>query len=436
MKLNHSKGAGERGNTLIIVIILGCCMLIGLVSYIQLLSNHKKLVNRSQDWNAAITMAEAGIEEGLAQANSITNIFFQTNTTDFSVNGWGVANGIYGPVTRNLAGGNYSVAIIGGTSPTILSTGYVTVPISGSAISRKIRVTTQQLGLINVPVGAVSNILFNGNGVATDSYNSHSTNLSTGGLYDSTKTSTNGSVASQAGLVDFGQHTIDGNLYLGPDATFDDNGTVTGTTNYDANISFPDVTLPNGANNWPTAGITTTTTTTTGKNGKTTTTSTSAYDFTASGNYILADTSYPIVVEAGVTVNLNVTAVTFNPSSLTIHGGMTNSGTAKFFLDGPISVSIAGNTAVDASNRPENLWYFGLSSLQNITWSGTSSFVGVIYAPDSVLTLNGGGNNNGVIGAAIARQITMNGHYNFHYDESLATNGPVRGYVANSWQEL
>jgi len=60
----------------------------------------------------------------------------------------------------------------------------------------------------------------------------------------------------------------------------------------------------------------------------------------------------------------------------------------------------------------------------------------VLYAPDSVLTLNGGGNNIGIVGAAIARQITMNGHYNFHYDESLATNGYTRDYVVNSWQEL
>jgi hypothetical protein len=30
----------------------------------------------------------------------------------------------------------------------------------------------------------------------------------------------------------------------------------------------------------------------------------------------------------------------------------------------------------------------------------------------------------------------LNGHYDFHYDESLATNGPTRGFIATSWQEL
>ncbi len=416
------------------MIILGCCMLIGLAGYIQLLSNHKKLVNRSQDWNAAITMAEAGVEEALAQINSGYNIFFQTNSGNFSVNGWGAANGKYGPVTRSIAGGYYSVSIIGGATPSIYSTGYVNVAISGSTISRVIKATTYQLGLFNVAIGAVSNITFNGNGIATDSYNSHLANLSTGGHYDTTKTSTNGSVASQAGLIDLGNHTIDGNLYLGPDASFDTNGTIAGSINYDANVAFPDVTMD--TNTWPIAGITTTTTTTVGKNGKTTTTSTSVYDFTTTGNYTLANTAYPIVVEAGVTVNLNVTAMNFAPSSISIHGGTTNSGTAKLYMNGPTSISMAGNTAIDSSNRPENLWYFGLPSLKNITYSGTSTFVGVLYAPDSVLTLNGGGNNIGIVGAAIARQITMNGHYNFHYDESLATNGYTRDYVVNSWQEL
>ena len=417
---------------MIIVLILGCCLLIGMASYVRLLSSHKILVNRSQDWNAAISLAEAGIEEALAQANSPTNIFFQTNSLDFSNNGWGYDAGFYGPVTRNLSGGYYSVVMKAGVSPTIYSTGYVTVAINGGTIKRTIKATTTQLGLVNVGIGAISNILFNGNGIATDSFNSHSTNLSTGGLYDSSKTSTNGSVASKAGLVDLGNHTIQGSLFLGPQASFATNGTVTGSVNYDANVDFPDVALPADAKNWIIAPLTTVVTV--GKNGKST--STSVYDFTTSGNYNLKDASYPIIVEAGVKVNLNVTSSSFAPSSLQIHGGTTNSGTAKLYFNGPTSVSMAGNTAIDASNRPENLWYFGLPSLTSVTYSGTSTFVGVLYAPEAVLTLNGGGNNIGIVGAAIAKQITMNGHYNFHYDESLATNSLVRGFVVNSWQEL
>ena len=49
--------------------------------------------------------------------------------------------------------------------------------------------------------------------------------------------------------------------------------------------------------------------------------------------------------------------------------------------------------------------------------------------------MNGGGNNTGLIGSLIVNDLTMNGHYDIHYDESLGTNGPAI-YVIQSWQEL
>jgi hypothetical protein len=73
----------------------------------------------------------------------------------------------------------------------------------------------------------------------------------------------------------------------------------------------------------------------------------------------------------------------------------------------------------------------------DITYGVTTSFIGAIYAPEANLTLNGGGNNNGLIGSSITKSIVaMNGHYNFHFDEDLLTAGPVKAYVVTSWKEL
>jgi Tfp pilus assembly protein PilX len=417
VKIHHTPKTTEQGMALCVTLILVVVLLMAMASYMMLLDSQKNLVTRSQTWNAALTVAEAGIEEGLAQANASLSIFAITNG-DFSNNGWGGSGGVFGPVSRSLSGGTYTVVIQTNISPIVCSTGYVTVPIVGGTISRAVEVVTTPESIINVGVGAINNINFNGNGVAVDSYNSTLTNLSTNGQYDPTKTSTNGNVASMQGLVDLGNHTIDGSLFLGPGATYANDGTVTGNVNYDANIQYPDVALPASAANWPTEAPSTN----------------SVYDFTTSGNYII-NQNLPIVVESGVTVNVNVTSTTFSPSSIQIHGGTSNSGTAVFYLNGPTSISIAGNTAVDASNRPDNLWFYGLPTLTSITFSGNSTFVGVIYAPEASLTLNGGGNNNGLIGSAIVNTITMNGHYNFHYDESLGQNSPYR-YVAGSWSEL
>jgi hypothetical protein len=273
---------------------------------------------------------------------------------------------------------------------------------------------------VAVAVAAAGNIILGGNGIITDSYNSHDPNLSTGGQYDSSKTSTNGNIASESGVVNLNYHTVTGNLYLGSSASNTANGFVTGTIYTNFNIQFPDVTLPSGASGWPIATLTSITLT----NSKGKVYTASFYDFTNSGNYILTSDAYPIYVEPGVTVTLNVTSTTFSPTDLEIHGGTTNSGTAYFYLNGVSSAAITANTAADASNQPQNLWYFGLPSLTSMTFSGTSSFVGVFYAPEVSLTLNGGGSGYNVVGSVVVNSIVVNGHYAFHYDEFLVNFWP------------
>jgi len=407
MKIAYRKQRREQGSFMMFALFFGVLLTITLGSYLVMIGAQHKSVVRSERWNSTLTLAEAGVEEALAQMNASPN--------DFSANNWGTSGGNYGPVTRTLGTGSYGVSIVPGSVATIYSTGYVTVPITGNILSRKVKVTAQNQPLINVPLGAVGNINMNGNSVATDSWNSHNPNLSNNGAYDSTKTSSNGSVASVQGIVNIGQHTIDGNLYLGPTASYA-SGTnqVTGQIYSDYNVQFPDAVLP--AVSWlPAVAVS------------------GAYDFTVSGNYLVTD-SKNITVEPGVTVNLKLTATSFSPSTITVNGGLTNSGTLTMYqVSG--TASIGGNSAPNVT-RPQNFYYYGLPGVTSITFSGTSDFIGVIYAPEASLTLNGGGHGTGLEGAAIVNTVTLNGKYDFHYDESLATNGPTRGFIATSWQEL
>ena len=53
------------------------------------------------------------------------------------------------------------------------------------------------------------------------------------------------------------------------------------------------------------------------------------------------------------------------------------------------------------------------------------------------MTLNGSGNTvYDFVGAGVAKTITMNGKFNFHYDEALGVYGPNRGYIVSSWNEM
>jgi hypothetical protein len=416
MKTGLQSFQREQGNVLIATLTACVLLGVGICSYLLLVSSQDQSVIRSQSWNAALDMAEAGLEEGMAQMNSSTNV---NGLGYLSANGWNQSGGIYGPVTRNLSGGYYTASFMT-SPPTIYSTGYVTVPINGAYVSRRVKLVLTVLPLINVPLGAIDDINMNGNGAATDSWNSYDTNLSNNGAYDSSRVRSNGSVASVNGVVNIGNHSIFGNLYLGPNASYTSGSNqVTGTIYYDYNVEFPDVVLP--TNFWwsaPVAG--------------------GVHDFTST-NTLLYQTFYvndslPIQVEPGVQVTLHVTTPNFQPGNVTILGGLTNSGKLTIYQDAG-SATFSGNGAGPGS-RPDSFWYWGLPGVTSITLSGNTTFRGIIYAPEASLTLNGGGNANNLEGSSIVKSVTLNGHYDFHYDESLLTNGPPRGYVAGFWQEL
>ncbi|HLH54791.1 MAG TPA: collagen-binding domain-containing protein [Verrucomicrobiae bacterium] len=403
------------------MVALIMCLTIGVVlaSYLLLIGSRYKIITRSQSWNAAVPVMEAGVEEAMTHVNDDLN--------NPSANGWTptILSGlqVY-QKTRSFNDGSYFLATIynaTSNNPIIYSAGFVPAPFqTNNYISRLVRVTGTQMPLIYVAFGAMDNIQMNGNGLAANSFNSSNPALSTNGQYDPTKTSTNGNVASVFGPVSIGNHSIAGNLYLGPTASSSvASSQVSGTifTNY--NVDFPDVVLP--TTTWLPAP-----TTSSGSKGS------QVHDFTASGDYYVSD-SLDLQVEPGVTVRLRVDTTSFSPGNVNILTTNGNSGTLTVYqVSG--SGGMAGNVTVQ-SGRARNLFYYGLPGVTSITYGGNSSFIGVIYAPEADLTLNGGGNNNGLIGASITKTITMNGHYNFHFDEDLLSSGPSRGFTATSWQE-
>src|SRR3569833_1125668 len=204
MKILLRHRLGNQGSILFVALIISIVIGLSMAGYLAVVAGQQRSVMRSLMWNAALDLADAGSEEGLAQANASPN--------DFSVNGWGVNSGTnYGPMVRSLSGGTYGVCLKGSNTPTIYATGCITAPLTSTVLMRTVRVTTQVLPLFNVALGAVGNINMNGNSMATDSWNSRKTNFNTGGFYDSNKTSTNGDVASQQGIVNIGQHPFNGN---------------------------------------------------------------------------------------------------------------------------------------------------------------------------------------------------------------------------------
>ncbi len=168
MRIRISTSRREQGSILMVSLFM--CWLFGyfLYSYLNSVQEQKALIARSQGWNCALTLAEGGVEEALAQLNPGA----PAPVIDRTANGWGAASGgLYGPVSRSLSSGTYSVVFSTDPFPIIYSTGYVTVPALSATLTRVVRVGTTNAPLFPVAAGARVGIDLKGNNVSTDSFN-------------------------------------------------------------------------------------------------------------------------------------------------------------------------------------------------------------------------------------------------------------------------
>jgi hypothetical protein len=286
--------------------------------------------------------------------------------------------------------------------------------------------------LFNVSLAARTNITMNGNGLSADSFNSSNTNQSNNGIYTSSKSSTNGDVAVLYGSLDLGNHSVSGDVYLGPTASLN-SGTnqVSGKVYTDYNYDFPDVASPD-TSGWlpPGAGIG-------GLLGGLISAldgNSYSYVFNTSGDYLIANLSGSIYVATNAHVRLLVQNGSID--KVVIAGSGTNAGNLTMYVSAS-SFSITGSGTINSPGRAANFAYYGLPGNTSISLNGNANFTGTLYAPDASLTLNGSGSSTyDFVGSCVAKSVTFNGHFMFHYDEDLLNSGASRGYFAVHWSEI
>src|SRR5262249_4673187 len=152
-----------------------------------LLSNQNQLVVRSQVWNAALPVAEAGAEEALTHCyNDFGNL---------AANGWSLSGSQYiktnavsdggqsGVATLRRNNGYYGVSISTTRPFVVTSTGSYPMPGRDVFVSRTIQITASNQGVFSAAIVVKDVIDMNGNDVLTDSYDSTDPTKSTLGMY-------------------------------------------------------------------------------------------------------------------------------------------------------------------------------------------------------------------------------------------------------------
>jgi hypothetical protein len=313
-------------------------------------------------------------------------------------------------------------------------------------VARTVVCTTRQNSLFSKGMVAKGQINMSGNNIHTDSFDSADPDYSTNGQYDPAKTKDNGDVATNSGLVnslDVGNANIQGHVSTGPGGTVSvgsngavgskawqaagNSGVEPGWSSDDMNVSFPEVQVPfTGGYSIPTGGKVD------GTN----------YTYVLSGgNYELSDLSMSgkanllvsgssvLYVTGDVSMAGQSSIIIATNASLALYVGTANTNL-------PVSASLGGNGIMNNGGNASQFCYYGLPSNTSLKLSGNAAFTGAIYAPQADFTLGGGGNNTyDFVGGSVTASATLNGHYNFHYDENLGRTGPVTGFVVTSWQE-
>lgn len=361
--------------TLLVTVILGMT----LASYLMLVRSEHASAARSQAWHQALVLAEAGVDEALAQLNPGA---FASEVA--GGNGWAMSDGYFqrDPPERSLLGGRYAVVYTPDKPPTIYSTGYTDFPYGSVTLSRVVRVTTTNAPLYSTGLNVARITNPAGYSYQQDRYDSDDQAFSDDGQYSAAKAKSN--------------------------ATTNQSSTT--------RTEFPDVLPPF------TTGLTLPTMV--------------DNTYTLSGNYLVAGNfSLPdydkIYVPPHRTAVLYVTGDFYMAPEASIE--IPQGGTLQIFVAGR-------RTTLDYINNqgtPANFQYYGLPGNTNVTLAQTTpSLVGTIYAPNASFTANNDISLFNFSGTLNVNNLVLSRPFKFHFDESLARNGPRRGFVATSWQEL
>jgi hypothetical protein len=452
MKIQHLIHSKKRGSVLLITLLVCASLFVFMASYLYLIQAQSLAVSRSQAWNYAIVVAESGVEEGMAHLNSGVGV------NNLGTNGWiSLKNSSY--LKTNQLGTSYSVVTIIATNtavPVILATAYVPGPIGTPNLTRTVQVTaTPSTGLI--PPGAMvvnTTVTFSGGGVSTDSYNSTNLVLFPGGRYNIANRQDKGDLVtlSDAGSINIQNGSVRGRLHAASGVVGDvqiNGGTVGsngwfnagntgiepgGFTN-DVNYTFKDATLPDFGGKIPLTPVV-------ANGGKGQKIGSVTYSYvlnnsnpwkiaTLDGGVFVNETGVVLWVTSGIALGPNDRITITTNASTHISGSLAMYVTAT-------DATVGGDGIVNETGLAKNFQYYGLPQNATLSFGANASFIGIIYAPSVVFTLGGGGNNttNDFCGQCVTKSTSMNGHFNFHYDEGISLNNGGGVFNVISWDEL
>ena len=423
MEMKYSRNAkiirrdGEKGSVLAFSVIVLTILVLFAAPFLFQLSTERRLMDKSYQSVAALSLAEAGIERAIWELNhgniltwngddSLRTLNISSfQTSDGRVIG-DIAIRIENPLSEN---------------PAIEATG--SLPYTGSLeLARTARVDLETKGFSPFEYAAFGDEGIKTN-VDTDT-NSYDSRL---GQYN-----VNGNIGSQGNI---GTNSINNG-----GITLNDDSEISGNAYTGLGSDPTEVIVLNGTSEIYQQKLTL-------ANQKNLPSIIPPEDLPFRGLYFLTDAANGIINESGrytsfVLLNSAQTTITAD-ITLYVTGQflMTNNTTlyiapgasAKIYIDDSFEIS-AGSRLRNQSNNPARVQILGTDNfIETMYWGSDCSFYGAIYTPRANVNY---ATPHDLYGSLIAKKLISNAHYDIHYDVALS-NLELTGcaFAVKSWQE-
>ncbi|HSI09175.1 MAG TPA: hypothetical protein VK985_11375 [Rariglobus sp.] len=428
----------QRGSVLIVAMLVTAMLALVLASYFNLSLTSSRQTRRTFDRNTAFHLAEAGVEEAVWSYNQTlagsTDAWRLWDTDGMAAwrrfNDFTLTSGSTGSVKVYAS----NTAPTGSTRPSIIAESTVETNTIGAA-TQMIEVTLRRRSFFSNGLTARRTLAFKGTNTSFDSWDSDPdrnpatapVDYSTAVRKDvngiaSASLDTTAVLVNQATVYGFvstgGQSPKVGvNGLIGPFGTAP--GTLDSTrvaTDFVAN--FPVFPAPTDGTYVSPLG------TTLGTLGQTTRWRTPNIKLSGKQTLtILGDVTLILTAPVGTSA-LDMAGT----SSIIIPAGSN----LTLYAEGDIK--IAGQGLANGNTQPASFKLWGTNTTetgQSITLTGKGALRAVVYSPNGDVALNGNGD---MMGAVVARDITLTGNATYHYDSALADLEDNAPYGPASWR--
>jgi hypothetical protein len=450
-----------RGSVLIVAMLLAAIIAISLGSYIKLAINSMNLADRSFYQNAAVNLAEVGVEEAIYCYNRLED---NKATPANAWTGWDIGTVEARSATRTIGGFDLGRGVLGEVKvycsfynptlkekPVVVAKATLTFPNSPPT-SKYIEVTVRKRSLFPKGMIVRETIEAKGGNLSLDSWDSDPDDDPTTAMVVypdgrsanamlATQSTVNNAISIGNGVVYGYISTAGGSVGRQPQAVLTGNFS---STEFDTNRISNDFEVTAFApTDPPTPGVF------------------NSIGYNMGGETLprggdsAADGVYYYKFDMGRNISVNTGTLLISGKVvllLTSHAGveaMGLAGTGKMeiaagasltvYTNGNVKLSGGGGVS-NANAQPKTCVIFGTlptaASGQTIDLSGNGKTSVSLYAPNADITLSGGGTDGDFFGAIVGKSVTMTGTSRFHYDESLARLYVGKPYGLEKWREL